>query len=77
MAEAYPDAEQLLEACRIIGTTTIDKIRKAGFDVLPNPTRRFPNHYRIVHPNGELGFNDENLAKLAETFTDSEGLRND
>ena len=51
--------------------TTEDAIRGAGFDVMPDPTRRFPNHHRIIHPEGAAGFTDENLARLSEAFTDT------
>ncbi|MFN8494792.1 MAG: hypothetical protein U0350_44730 [Caldilineaceae bacterium] len=29
---------------------------------------RFPNHARLIHPDGVAGFNDSNLAKLAQAF---------
>jgi hypothetical protein len=52
MREAFPAADGLHEAAQVIGSTTIDNIRRAGFDVIPNPTRKLPNHYRLVHPYG-------------------------
>jgi hypothetical protein len=53
-----------------VGSATEDGIRGAGFDVIPNPTTKFPNHHRIIHPQGVAGFIDENLARLSKTFTD-------
>jgi hypothetical protein len=71
--EAFPAADRLHEAARVVGSTTVDRIRGAGFDVIPDPTRKLPNHYRLVHPEGIRGFNDENLARLSAIFTDTAG----
>jgi hypothetical protein len=71
--EAFPVAEGLHEAAQVMGSTTADKIRSAGFDVIPNPTRKLPNHYRLIHPDGVRGFNDANLARLSAVFTDTSG----
>jgi hypothetical protein len=73
MREAFPAADGLHEAVQVIGSTTADKIRSTGFDVIPNPTRKIPNHYRLVHPDGVAGFNDENLARLSAVFTETSG----
>jgi hypothetical protein len=73
MREEFPDADQLHEAARVVGSTTADKIRSAGFDLLPNPTRRLPNHHRIVPRDGAAGFNEENLRRLSEVFTNTSG----
>ena len=73
MREAFPAADELHEAAQVIGSTTADKIRSAGFDVIPNPTRKLPNHYRLIHSNGVAGFNDENLARLSAVFTETSG----
>ena len=73
MREEFPGAEGLHEAARVVGSATADKIRSAGFDLLPNPTRKLPNHHRIIHPDGEFGFSDENLRRLSEVFTDTFG----
>lgn len=56
------------------GTTTVGKIREAGFDVMPDPTKKFPNHGRIVHPEGVAGFTDDNLEALSKVFKDEPGL---
>jgi len=65
---AFPNATRLLEAAETVGTTTVEAIRRAGFDVIPDPTRHFPNHARLVHPDGVAGFGEANLHKLAGAF---------
>jgi hypothetical protein len=71
--EAFPAADELHAAAQVIGSTTVEKIRRAGFDVIPNPTKRLPHHYRLVHPDGVTGFNDANLARLSAVFTETSG----
>jgi hypothetical protein len=66
-------AKRLHEAAKIIGSTTEDLIRSAGFDIVPAPSRTLPNHYRIIHADGAAGFTDENLARLALVFVNTEG----
>jgi hypothetical protein len=73
MREAFPAADELHEVAQVIGSTTADNIRSTGFDVIPNPTRKLPNHYRLIHPDGSAGFNDENLARLSAVFTETSG----
>lgn len=73
MREAFPAAGRLHGAAQLIGSTTTDKIRSAGFDVIPNPTKKLPNHYRLIHPEGVGGFNDANLARLSAVFTETSG----
>jgi hypothetical protein len=73
MRQAFPAADGLHEAAQVIGSTTVDKIREAGFDVMPNPTKKLPNHYRLIHPEGVAGFNAENLARLSAAFTETSG----
>ena len=73
MREAFPAAEALHEAAQVIASTTVDKIRQAGFDVLPNPTKRLPQHYRLIHPEGGAGFNDVNLRRLSAAFIETSG----
>ena len=50
--EAFPAADELHTAAQVIGSTTIEKVRSTGFDIIPNPTRRLPHHYRLIHPDG-------------------------
>jgi hypothetical protein len=71
--EAFPAADVLHAAAQVIGSTTVEKIRHAGFDVLPNPTKKLPNHYRLIHPEGIAGFDDTNLARLSAVFTETSG----
>src|SRR5262249_12866993 len=71
--EAFPVADELHGAAQVIGSTTAENIRRAGFDVIPNPTKRLPNHYRLIHPDGVAGFNEENLARLSAVFTETSG----
>src|SRR4029453_7469729 len=73
MWEAFPAAEGLHEAAQVIGSTTVEKIRQVGFDGLPNPTKKLPNHYRLIHPEGIAGFHDVNLARLSAVFTETSG----
>jgi len=73
MREAFPAADGLHEAAQVIGSTTVENIRGAGFDIMPNPTKKLPNHYRLIHPDGVAGFNDENLARLSAVFTETSG----
>lgn len=73
MRAAYPDATGLHEAAGTVGTSTLDAIRGAGFDVIPTPSNRIPNHHRLIHPDGAAGFTDENLARLAEAFQNTTG----
>jgi hypothetical protein len=73
MREAFPAADGLHEAAQVISSTTVDKIRTAGFDVIPNPTRKLTNHHRLIHPDGVAGFDDENLARLSAVFTETSG----
>jgi hypothetical protein len=73
MREAFPLAGELHKAAQVIGSTTAEKIRGTGFDVIANPTRKLPNHYRLIHPEGAAGFDDANLARLAAVFTETSG----
>jgi hypothetical protein len=57
-----------------VGTATVGGIRAAGFDVIINPTPRFPQHVRLIHPAGADGFTTENLAMLAWCFENRTGL---
>ena len=73
MRSVFPKAAGLHEAAKIVGTTSSELIRSVGFDVISDSTRKLPNHHRIVHPDGVAGFTDENLARLARIFTNTEG----
>ncbi len=71
MWEVFPKADLLHEKARVVGTTSIERIRSVGFEVIPKPTRKLPNHYRIIHPQDVAGFNDANLMKLSEVFVNT------
>src|SRR5262245_19289454 len=73
MRQAFPGSRKWQRTAHTVGTTTAAAIRQAGFEVVPDPTSRFPNHARLIHPNGEAGFTDENLALLAQAFQDTTG----
>jgi hypothetical protein len=70
---AFPEADRLHEAAKVIGTSNTEKIRDAGFNVIPNASRKLPTHHRIIHPDGAAGFKHENLKRLSEAFTNTEG----
>ena len=73
MRTGLPKAKALHGQAKTIGTTSEEAIRGAGFDIIPTPSNALPNHHRIIHPEGAAGFNDANLARLAETFVNTTG----
>ena len=70
---AFPRSRKWRQTTHTIGTTTAAAIREAGFEIVPEPTARFPNHARLVHPKGVPGFSDENLQILAAAFQNTTG----
>ena len=68
MRRAFPGSRKWQETAQTVGTTTAAAIREAGFNVVPDPTTRFPNHARLIHPQGVAGFTNEHLVTLAATF---------
>lgn len=56
--------------CIVFGETTLKDVEAAGFKLMPNRTLKFPNHYRIIHPEGAAGFNEQNLRDLSGAFND-------
>jgi hypothetical protein len=73
MRAAYPNATRLHAQASTVGISTASRIEGAGFQVMPDPSKRFPNHARITHPDGADGFNDRNLQRLSEAFDDTTG----
>jgi hypothetical protein len=73
MRQAFPGSRKWRATAHTVGTTTAAAIREAGFDVVPDPTTRFLNHARLIHPQGVVGFTDEHLVTLAATFRDTMG----
>ena len=73
MRQAFPNSRKWRDSAHTVGTTTAAAIRQAGFELVPDPTSRFPNHARLIHLSGVAGFTDTNLAQLARVFHDTEG----
>jgi hypothetical protein len=73
MREAFPGSRKWSQRAATVGTTTAGAVRRVGFDVVPDPTDRFPNHARIIHPGGAAGFTDDQLQTLARVFQDTTG----
>ena len=72
MRRAFPKSRKWQQNSHTVGTATA-AIRAAGFDILPDSTDRFPNHGRLIHPDGLAGFTDENLERLSQAFQDATG----
>lgn len=73
MRQAFPNSRKWRDRAHTVGTTTAAAVRQAGFELVPDPTSRFPNHARLIHPSGVAGFTDANLEQLARAFHDTEG----
>jgi len=73
LRSGLPKAGNLQKQAGTIGTASEEAIRGVGFDVIPTPSLALPNHHRIIHPEGADGFNDANLARLAEVFVNTMG----
>ena len=73
MRHAFPGSRKWREIAHTVGTTTAGALREAGFEIVPDPTIRFPNHARLIHPSGIVGFTDGNLATLVATFRNTTG----
>jgi hypothetical protein len=73
MRRAFPKSRKWQQTASMVGTTTAEAIRQAGFEIVPDPTSRFPNHALLIHPSGEAGFTDVNLAALSMVFSDTTG----
>ena len=73
MREAFPKSRKWRASAHTVGTTTATAVRGADFEVVPDPTSRFPNHARLIHSSGVVGFSDENLERLALVFQDTTG----
>jgi hypothetical protein len=73
MKAAFPRSKKWSKAAETVGSATVGDIRAAGFEVVPDPTTRFPNHVRLVHADGAAGFTDVNLARLLRAFHNTTG----
>ena len=75
MRRVFGPRSSMGKRAKVVGTAEIVEIRAAGFDVIEDPSRHFPNHGRLIHPaEGAAGFTDENLSRLAKVFTITIGL---
>jgi hypothetical protein len=70
MRDQFPRSKKW-RAATAVGSATVGAVRAAGFDVIADPTDRFPQHARLIHPAGAAGFVDRNLAALVAVFTDT------
>jgi hypothetical protein len=76
MRQAFPDPikfARLHQLAEVVGSASAAAIRAAGFEVIPDPSAKFPNHARIIHPEGVAGFSDANLERLFKGFQDTPG----
>jgi hypothetical protein len=73
MRGAFPHSRKWRSTAQTVGTTTAAALRAAGFEIVPDQTSRFPNHARVIHPDGIAGFTDANLARLAQAFRETTG----
>jgi hypothetical protein len=73
MRRAFPGSRKWQEIAHTVGTTTAAALREVGVEIVPDPTTRFPNHARLIHPGDIAGFTAENLATLAATFRNTTG----
>jgi len=71
MRRAFPRSHKWQLAAARVGTTTAAAVREAGFEIVPDPSARFPNHARLIHPQGAAGFTDEALATLSGRFLET------
>jgi hypothetical protein len=73
MRAAFPRSKKWAAIAHTVGSTTAAAVRGAGFEIVPDPTSRFPNHARLIHPGGEAGFTNEHLERLALVFQNTTG----
>jgi hypothetical protein len=73
MRQAFPGSRKWQATAQTVGSSTAEAVRQAGFEIVPDPTSRFPNHARLIHPAGVAGFTDANLGALSAAFHDTTG----
>jgi hypothetical protein len=73
MRRAFPKSKKWQASAQTVGSATVGAVRLAGFEVVPDPTSRFPNHARLIHAAGIAGFTDAQLEILAKSFHDRPG----
>jgi hypothetical protein len=72
MKKAFRRSKWVQQLADFASSASESDIRESGFELIADPTSRFRNHYRIVHPDGIDGFVDENLERLVEAFEESD-----
>ena len=70
---AFPQSKKWQRLAGTVASTTIAEVRAMGFDILEDPTALFPNHARLVHPLGLIGFRDDWLNLLQTVFVERKG----
>ena len=70
LEQAFPNATRLLADAIVVGTALVSDIRSVGFDVLYDPTKRFPNHARLIRADHGTAREEWELAALSQVFTD-------
>ena len=68
----YGDSKKWKKLAGIVATSTAARIAATGFSVIEAPTHTFPNHGRIIHPEGIAAFTGDNLERLSEAFATAE-----
>jgi hypothetical protein len=74
MRQAFPDPDKFARIhalAGVVGSATVAALRAAGFEVITDPSAKFPNHARLTHPEGVAGFTDANLERLSKAFQDT------
>lgn len=73
MRQAFPNSRKWRASGHTVGTAIAAAVRRVGFEIVPDPTSRFANHARLIHPQGVAGFTDIHLGALAQIFKDTIG----
>jgi hypothetical protein len=73
MRSAFPGSRKWRQTAGTVASGAVAAVRQAGFEVIPDPTNRFPNHALLIHPAGAAGFTDANLIILAKVLTETTG----
>lgn len=73
MRLVFPKSKKWQSAARTVASSSAAAVRQAGFELVPDPSNRFPNHARLIHPQGALGFTEANLEVLARVFHEVTG----
>lgn len=68
MLTAFTSQGTIRGLAATVASATEEEIVRAGFAVMPDRSRRLPNHCRIIHDEGVDGFRDENLERLSAAF---------